>query len=173
MRLETSRLLIRESVLADWPAYRRIWSDFATSPYAQYDAPFETDAVKGPALLRTLLAGGRFFSVLLRESGEMIGYVCFHGEGETLDLGYCFHSASQGMGYAREACQALMAAMARQGAARFTAGTALDNLPSVRLLRALGFRQTGVEQVSFYRDARGGKIWFTGGIFERAAGEGQ
>ena len=45
-------------------------------------------------------------------------------------------------------------------------GTALDNVPSVRLLLSLGFRQTGTEKVSFYKDKDGKAIFFDGGIFE-------
>ena len=39
-------------------------------------------------------------------------------------------------------------------------------MPSVSLLHALGFRQTGTEAVSFYQDADGNDIVFDGGIFE-------
>jgi len=38
-------------------------------------------------------------------------------------------------------------------AVRFTAGTALKNTSSVRLLTSFGFRLTGTENVSFYMDA--------------------
>ena len=48
---------------------------------------------------------------------------------------------------------------------RFTAGTALMNLPSVRLLKSLGFEKISEELVSFYKDENGGNIYFTGGIF--------
>ena len=57
--------------------------------------------------------------------------------------------------------------MKERGVSQIEAGTALNNRPSVRLLRALGFRQTGTEQVSFYRDAEGNDIVFEGGVFER------
>ena len=170
MELITERLRIRGSTPADWPAYQRIWTDAARSPYAQYDAPGETEPEKARALLDRLLAGGRFYSVLLRADGTQIGYVCFHGEAAAPDLGYCFHSAWQGRGLAREACAALLEALSCQGARRFTAGTALANAPSVRLLGALGFRLEKTEQVSFYKDEAGRDVFFTGGVFERPAG---
>lgn len=53
------------------------------------------------------------------------------------------------------------------GAARLTAGTAINNTPSVRLLTALGFRLTDVEKVSFYRGHAGNDIVFDGGVYER------
>lgn len=76
----------------------------------------------------------------LAESQALVGYVCFHREGEAYDLGYCFHSAYQGQGYAWESVSALLEYLASQGAAVFTAGTALDNLPSRRLLERLALR---------------------------------
>ena len=169
MQLASDRLRVRESTLADWPAYQRIWMDFARSEYAQYDLPGETEPERAQALLQKLLAHGRFYSVLLADSGDMIGYVCFHEADGALELGYCFHSAYHGRGYAREACALLLEALSREGATRFTAGTALKNLPSVRLLAALGFRQIGTERVSFYQDDQGNDIWFAGGVFERPA----
>ena len=51
--------------------------------------------------------------------------------------------------------------------ARATAGTALDNRPSVALLSSLGFTQTATESVSFYQDSAGNPIVFTGGVFEK------
>ena len=52
------------------------------------------------------------------------------------------------------------------GVTRLTAGTALKNLPSVKLLQRTGFRQTGTEKVSFYKDRTGDDIIFDGGIYE-------
>ena len=60
--------------------------------------------------------------------------------------------------------------MKDKGVVNITAGTALNNTPSVRLLTSLGFRQTGTEKVSFYRDADGSDITFTGGNYELLLG---
>ena len=166
MPLTGPRVLVRESTLADWPAYRRIWEDFSRSEYAQYDLPGEAEPERAKALLSRLLASGRFVSVCLVDTGEMIGYLCLHGDASAPELGYCFHSAFHGHGYAREACRLLIEECFAKDASRVTAGTALNNAPSVRLLRRLGFQLTGTEQVSFYRDAQDQPIWFTGGLFE-------
>ena len=50
--------------------------------------------------------------------------------------------------------------LASQGAAVFTAGTALDNLPSRRLLERLGFALVSTEQVAFVEN-----FSFLGGCF--------
>ena len=57
----------------------------------------------------------------------------------------------------------------RQGyrtSVKITAGTALNNTPSVRLLTSLGFVLVGTETVSFYKDDEGIPITFEGGEFE-------
>ena len=95
------------------------------------------------------------------------GYIAFNLRADGYEIGYCFHSDYHGKGYARESLSALMAYMKDLGAAKLTAGTAINNTPSVRLLTALGFRLTKVEKVSFYKDDAGNDIVFDGGVYER------
>ena len=45
-------------------------------------------------------------------------------------------------------------------------GTALNNTPSVALLKSLGFELIETEKVSFYKDADGNDVVFDGGVFE-------
>lgn len=45
------------------------------------------------------------------------------------------------------------------------AGTALRNVPSVVLLKRLGFELIGTEEVSFFEDESGNDIYFEGGNF--------
>ena len=52
------------------------------------------------------------------------------------------------------------------GITKITAGTAINNTPSVSLLKSVGFELIGTEKVSFYKDAQGNDIVFEGGIFE-------
>ena len=160
MELRTSRLTIRPLEEGDWPALQEIWRDFARSPYHVYDRPLPTDALGAHALARHFAGTGLAFGVRLAESQALAGYVCFHREGEAYDLGYCFHSAYQGQGYAWESVSALLEYLASQGAAVFTAGTALDNLPSRRLLERLGFALVSTEQVAFVEN-----FSFLGGCF--------
>ena len=108
-----------------------------------------------------------YFCVMLHEA--VIGTLEAHDMGCGIEIGYCFHSAYHGFGYAGESCAALMAYFRTRGAKRFTAGTELQNTPSVRLLYALGFAKVGEERLSFYKDERGNDIEFDGGIFEKTA----
>ena len=170
MDITTARLHIRPVQAEDWPAVRAIWVDFASSPYAQYDTPHNTapdDVCPRIARWAAFTEAGMehmFFAVCLGEA--VIGYIAFNIRAVGYEIGYCFHSAHHGKGYAREALRALLTHMRALGITHFSAGTALNNTPSVKLLTALGFRLTGTEQVSFYKDAQGRDIVFDGGIFE-------
>ena len=150
MRLETSRLFIRHLNASDWQEMQRIFADFNNSRYAVYDMPLPTGEEESKALTKRFADSNLFFAVFLRESNDMIGYVCFHKDGETYDLGYCFHSAYHSNGYAYESANALIKYYANEcGATRFTAGTAIDNVPSCKLLEKLGFVCVSTETVSF------------------------
>ena len=169
MTISTERLTIRRVRAGDWKAIQGIWADQSRSVYAQYDRPsdLEDASVERRIAKWASFANGNehiFFAVCLKESP--IGYVSLNRRENGYEMGYCFHSGHHGHGYARESISALLDLMKTQGVSRITAGTALGNTPSVRLLLFLGFTQTGTEKVSFYRDANGDPIVFDGGLYE-------
>ena len=170
MKLKTERLTIRFVGTDDWRAVLGIWADFEASPYARYDVPLAADEATAREKTRLWaeaapLGRDMFFAVCL--NGAVIGYADFHRTERGYEFGYCFHSAFHGRGYARESLSALLERLADGRKTTFTAGTALGNLPSVRLLDALGFERVGEEKVSFYKDESGADIFFDGGIFAR------
>ena len=161
MRLETDRLYIRNLTETDWREMKNIFVDFHNSKYSVYDLPFPTDDEGAKELTKGFAVNNLFFAVFLKESSDMIGYVCFHKDGDIYDLGYCFHSAYHSKGYAYESTRALVEYFATENSATcFTAGTALDNTPSCRLLEKLGFLCVSTETVSF-----NGEFSFQGGNF--------
>ena len=169
MKIKTERLLIRKVAANDWEGIKRIWDDFRASEYAKYDVPHKSDAeeIKSQVSKWENANQGEkhlFFAVCLEN--EVIGYMDFHDTGNGYESGYCFHSDYHGKGYAKESYQALINLFSDRGIKRLTAGTALKNIPSVRLLNSLGFTQIGTEKVSFYQDEEGNDIYFDGGIFE-------
>lgn len=166
--LKTERLSIRRITVDDCRAMQAIWTDLAASPYAQYDHPQETDdaSVRSRIDRWASVAEGMehiFFAVCLQDT--VIGFVSLNQRSDSYELGYGFHSDFHGKGYAKESLSAIIEWITAAGASCITAGTALDNAPSVRLLLSLGFRQTGTEDVSFWKDAEGNDIVFKGGIF--------
>lgn len=56
--------------------------------------------------------------------------------------------------------------MSEFGIKRLTAGMAINNTPTVSLLKSLDFDLIETEKVSFYKDADGSDIVFDGGVFE-------
>ena len=170
MIITTERLTLRRVEAGDWESIKRIWDDQSRSDYAQYDKPCRTepDSVRKTVERWASAAESRehmFFAACL--DGALIGYVAFNIRENGYETGYCFHSDYHGKGYAKESISALIAHVCSlQPCAVITAGTALENVPSVKLLRSLGFRRTGTEPVSFHKDAAGRDIFFEGGIFE-------
>ncbi len=168
--LTTERLTIRPIVAEDWPAVREIWAALAPLPMAQYDKPHNTapvhvqERVARWANFTAIGTEHMFFAPCL--DGQMIGYFAFNQREHGHEVGYSFHPAYHGKGYAREALAALLTHLREMGFTRFSAGTALNNIPSMKLLTGLGFRLVGTEQVSFYKDAEGKDIFFDGGILE-------
>ena len=152
MILETDRLYIRNLDNMDWQEMKNIFIDFNNSKYAAYDMPLPTKDEEVKVLTKKFAESNSFFGVFLKEQKDMLGYVCFHkDENENkYDLGYCFHSTYHSNGYAYESIKALIEYyIAECGAIGFTAGTAIENIPSCRLLERLGFICASEEVVSF------------------------
>ena len=105
-----------------------------------------------------------FFAVCLGET--VIGYIAFNKRENGYETGYCFHSKFHGKGFAKESFSALLEHLGTLGITKITAGTALENRPSIALLKSLGFELIETEKVSFYKDSEGKDIVFEGGIFE-------
>lgn len=169
MQIKTKRLIIRRVTEADWKALQRIWKNFNTSEYAQYDRPHIT---KDNDVRERVSKWARFcnsfehmfFAICTDDT--VIGYIAFNIRQNSHELGYCFHSDYHRMGYAKESLTALFDYLRTLGIKRFTAGTAMNNTPSVCLLKSSGFELIGTERISFYKDAQGNDIFFEGGIFE-------
>ena len=159
--IKTDRLYIRKLRVDDWKEMQNIFADFNKSEYAIYDAPLPTEDNAAKELVQKFADSNLFFVIYLLDKNEMIGYVCFHRDADKYDLGYCFHSSYHSKGYAYEGITALMEYFSRVYKARtFTAGTAIANVPSCKLLKKLGFICTSTETVSFNSD-----FSFQGGNF--------
>ncbi len=167
--ITTERLTIRRITADDWKSIKGIWMDFNTSELSQYDVPHITDDEDVCARIAKWANTDKctdhmFFAICLGDT--VIGYSAFNIRENGHELGYCFHSAYHGKGYAKESHTALIKHMRDFGINRLTAGTALNNAPSVALLKSLGFELINTEKVSFHKDSNGNDIYFDGGIFE-------
>lgn len=169
MILKTERLTIRPIATDDWKSIKELWVDFNTSPLSQYDLPHNTDDEDVRKRITAWAEANSgtahmFFAICL--GNTIIGYSAFNIRENGYEIGYCFHSAYHGKGYAKESHLALFDYMRKLGITRLTAGTAINNTPSVSFLSSLGFALTETEKVSFYKDADGNDIVFDGGVFE-------
>lgn len=170
MNITTDGLTIRRIIAEDWKSIKEIWDDQKCSVYARFDKPNDTtpDAVRNRIGNWASYANSMehmFFAVCLGEC--LVGYIAFNRRDNGYETGYCFHSKYHRKGYAKKSMCALIHAIHNiQPDAVITAGTAIENIPSVRLLQSLGFHQVGTERVSFYKDANGNPIYFDGGIFD-------
>lgn len=172
MTIKTDRLVIRNLAPGDWPGMQRIAEDFRRSEYVIYDMPLPVEEQAITDLTRRFADSGLFFAVFTRDLPDMIGYICFHNENGSFDLGYCFRSAYHRKGYAYESCAAMLDYMEQHHhVTAFTAGTALNNTPSRKLLEKLGFVLKETESVSFYKDESGNDIVFEGGNFVKSTKE--
>ncbi|MBQ8402957.1 MAG: GNAT family N-acetyltransferase [Clostridia bacterium] len=164
--MKTERLNIKKFAPQDWQALKAIVNDFTRSEYAIYDMPFPTEDKEIKALANVYSQAELFYAVWLGD--VMIGYVCFHELGGSYDIGYVFRSDYHGKGYAYEACTYLMAHLAKtRNVKEFTAGTALKNTPSCKMLGKLGFALVGTEMLAFRKDENGNDIAFEGGNFKK------
>ncbi len=167
--IKTERLSIRRIQAEDWKGIQAIWADAEKSVYAQYDAPNDPSEASVRRRVKRWASVSDsmehiFYGVFLQD--DLIGYVGLHDIGPSYEIGYCFRSDQHRKGYAKESIRAILEHLSSKGIRSFSAGTALNNTPSVNLLRSLGFEQTGTELVSFYKDEKGRDIWFKGGIYE-------
>jgi RimJ/RimL family protein N-acetyltransferase len=87
------------------------------------------------------------FEIVLRETGEVIGDIGFHGPPDaagTVEIGYSVVGQYRGRGLAGEAAVALCGLVwTRPGVARIIAQTEAGNAASAGVLRHAGFREDG------------------------------
>jgi RimJ/RimL family protein N-acetyltransferase len=87
------------------------------------------------------------FEIILRETGEVIGDIGFHGppdEAGTVEIGYGIVEQYRGRGLVGESAMAICGlAWSRPGVTRIIAQTDEDNAASAGVLKRAGFREDG------------------------------
>ena len=91
------------------------------------------------------------------KGAPIIGTVGFDRTEGGLDMGYWIARDHWGRGYATEACRAALEVVGAIGHRRILAGHYVDNPASGRVLRKLGFQETGEISPTLCR-ARGGEL---------------
>ena len=158
--METTRLIIRPFTQADADDLYAYLSREAVVRYEPYP-PFTREQAAEEAARRA--NDPNFRAVVLKETGRVIGNLCFApGDFETWELGYVFHDAYWGRGYATEACRALLEEAFTAGKVRrVIAMCNPENAASWRLMERLGMRREGHlrKNIWFFKDENGQPIW--------------
>jgi RimJ/RimL family protein N-acetyltransferase len=113
------------------------WEESARSTLNYRLTQMEADPTAQPWLIHL---------IVIRETGEMAGYVTFHGPPEAerwVEIGYEIEPEYRRRGYASEAAMAMFSWAAEQGVERFRASVSPDNGPSLAMVRKMGFHRTG------------------------------
>jgi [ribosomal protein S5]-alanine N-acetyltransferase len=163
--LETGRLLIRNFSPDDWPALQALAVAYRAHPFAQYEDPWPTSDAEVQGMARWFAGGDGYLASCLKAGGQatgpargrVIALVAIERRegqpGAVHNLGYVFHPAYHGQGYATEACRAALRYLFEQaGAESILTGTNPANTASVRLLRRLGLTELGNGEWSLSRE---------------------
>lgn len=157
--LSTPRLLLRRYRAADLEDFYAYVSDPEVVKYEPYRPMTREEAAEN---LNWRIGTDEMIAVELAATRRLIGNVYLgRRDYSALELGYVFHRAYWGRGFAKEACAALIARSEAAGTHRIFAECDPENEPSWRLLEALGFAREAHyrKNVFFWRDDRGNPIW--------------
>jgi RimJ/RimL family protein N-acetyltransferase len=168
--IETDRLLIREIVPEDVDAFQEL-VDHPNFNYYYFDGSRETtqafvneaiEARKAP--LRGELRKSFMMAVENRHTGTLIGHVTvdlLDKAPEDYDLAYFIHPYHWGVGYATEAARGFLKALFDTVAPPRVVATAHpDNTASRKLLKHVGFRETGEVTKIESADGQGERLWY-------------
>jgi len=167
--MQTTNLKIRRFCNADFDDFAELIRDKMASEYAIYDHPFPTDDEALKKILDYFTSTDEFFAVELIRTNKVIGFLTLNNceEQGVRNLGYCINTQYQGKGYGTEAVKEIIRyAKEEMKIYKLITGTAKNNIPSVRLLSAVGFKKTGENIASFSKDQNGNLIESIGYSYE-------
>lgn len=170
--LETQRLILRKFVPEDGPGLYGYLSDPDVVRYEPYE-PKNPEDCQQEAERR---AGDEaFWAACLKESGKLIGNLYFaRREFDAWEIGYVFHRAYQGKGYAFESARELITYGFKElKVRRIVAMCNPENEKSWRLMERLHMRREGhfLQDVSFRTDDQSNPVWQDTYAYGLLAGE--
>jgi RimJ/RimL family protein N-acetyltransferase len=154
--METERLIIRETVIADLDAMLLYTSREDVMKFDRL--PFNREELKD--ILEKYLEKKIFYSVILKESDIMIGHIVLGelspSKNREFNLGYMFNPDFYNRGYCTEASKEIIQfAFNNLNARRIQASCNPSNVPSWKVLEKLGFKREGLlrEKEAFRKDS--------------------
>ena len=158
--IKTERLLLRPYRAEDLNPLYEYLADLEVVKYEPYRPVSGLQEAR--EILEARMRSPEFLAVEHQAEGRLIGNLYLgHREFDALELGYVFHRAYWGQGYAAEACRAAVRTAFEAGAHRIYAECDPQNTASWRLLERLGFaREAHFRQnVFFWQDENGRPLW--------------
>jgi len=170
--ISSDRILLRSFLPNDTAAFTALIRDKMAQSDAIYDERMPTDAETLEKLVTVFAAGDEFFAACLH-SGELIGFIALARTDmpRVRTLAYCIRSDMRGKGYGSESVRAAISLAVKLDTDRLTAGTAIANIPSMRLLSSLGFNKTDERDAVFAIDENGNPVIHHAAFFECSCAE--
>ncbi len=145
--LETERCIVREMSEQDLD---RLYEIYENPEITAYMEPLYEDRQEELTYIRNYIErvygfyGYGMWSIVEKESGELIGRAGIEQKEEYPELGYLIAADRQRRGYAKEVCTAILAyAQSELGMQEIYARVHCNNSASLNLCRALGFVPAG------------------------------
>lgn len=154
--LQTERLMLRPLLPSDVDFVYRHFSSKAVNQYLKDEEPVQT-VEQAQAIVDFYQVKGKLYNrwVLERkEDGQQIGTCGFHRWNlscSRAEVGYDLGEAFWGQGYMQEAMKAaLRFGFEEMGLNRIEAFVDVENMPSLKVLKRMGFQREGVLREYYY-----------------------
>ena len=144
MRIETSRLIIRDFNLEDAADLHDIFGDDETMENCEPAYDFE----KTEKFLTSFCIGRRgAVAAQHKESNKVIGYILFNEADEGVyEMGWIYNRSFWRQGYAYESCKAVIDYAFAELKAHKVFAEAIDTEKSVSLMQKLGMQLEGIQR---------------------------
>lgn len=144
MRIETDRLTVRPFALSDAADLQEILGDAETMRFCE--PPYSPEQT-ARFLSEFCIGRGGALAAERRADGKVIGYLLLSGlDSGCCEMGWFFNRAVWGMGFAHEACAAVVRHAFTAPAVRRVWCETIDPGRSAALARKLGMRPEGVQR---------------------------
>lgn len=166
--METNQLIIRRFKVEDLCDFKELIRDKMNSKMSVYDDQFPIDDFNLQNILNYFISTDDFLAVILKNNKKLIGFISLNRiDDKTRNLGYCFHTDYQGFGYATEAITLIIEYCKKElKLDKLISGTALNNIPSMKLLNHFKFNEVSRSTGCFTNDENGNPINFVSCLFE-------
>ena len=142
MEIETNRLIIRSFLESDIPEYAAIVADPEVTRFLADGSPhsYEQAAAYVRDCIRSEAEQGiARYAVVLRETGELIGFCGFKRIAGYVDFGWRYARRAWGNGYATEAATAVLDhGINALKLSSIVARSAVENVGSIRVMEKIG-----------------------------------